>query len=211
MPQSIRVIIVALMLFGAGIGLAVSGNSKDAEPTETLAPPDQFKSIADEKERAAAIFTEMGKVLQHPRCLNCHPRTDQPSQGDEMRPHMPPVSRGPDGLGMPAMRCTTCHGEENFSFGADRGSIPGHEPWHLAPASMAWQGRTLSEICEQIKDPARNGGKSLEELHKHNAEDGLVGWGWKPGNGKTPAPGSQELFGALTAAWIENGAHCPSS
>jgi len=74
---------------------------------------------------------------------------------------------------------------------------------------MAWQGRSLGEICNQITDPERNGGKSLADLLKHNAEDGLVGWAWHPGDGRTPAPGSQEGFGALTAAWIESGAHCP--
>ncbi|MFM9829650.1 MAG: Isoquinoline 1-oxidoreductase subunit, partial [Sphingomonas sp.] len=34
-----------------------------------------FVSITDPAARSAALFTEMGKVLQHPRCLNCHPRT----------------------------------------------------------------------------------------------------------------------------------------
>lgn len=174
-----------------------------------LADPESFRNVSDNRERAVALFTEMGKVLQHPRCLNCHPRSDRPNQGDSMRPHMPPVARGPDGMGMPAMRCTTCHGEKNFSFGGGRGSLPGSEAWHLAPASMAWEGRSLGEICEQLKDPKRNGGKTLDELQKHNAEDSLVGWGWEPGDGRAPAPGSQELFGRLTAAWIDSGAHCP--
>ena len=48
---------------------------------------------------------------------------------------------------------------------------------------MAWVGKSLGEICEQIKDPARNGGKSMEELIHHMAEDSLVGWGWHPGVG----------------------------
>ena len=46
---------------------------------------------------------------------------------------------------------------------------------------MAWVGKSLGEICEQIKDPERNGGKSMEELVHHMAEDSLVGWGWHPG------------------------------
>ncbi|KUO60574.1 MAG: Isoquinoline 1-oxidoreductase subunit [Alphaproteobacteria bacterium BRH_c36] len=167
---------------------------------DELSEPNDFSSIADERQRSIAIFTEMGKVLQHPRCVNCHPRTNRPKQGDPPHPHIPPVARGPDGLGMPAMRCTTCHGEKNFSFGGGRGSLPGAESWHLAPESMAWEGRALGEICEQIKDPQRNGGKSLSELQRHNAEDGLVGWGFEPGDGRSAAPGSQELFGQLTAA-----------
>ena len=36
-------------------------------------------------------------------------------------------------------------------------SIPGNPNWHLAPIEMAWEGKTLGQICEQIKDKARNG------------------------------------------------------
>lgn len=74
---------------------------------------------------------------------------------------------------------------------------------------MAWEDESLAEICEQIKDPARNGGKSLAALQEHNAKDGLVGWGWHPGPGREPVPGDQETFGQLTQAWIDAGAHCP--
>jgi hypothetical protein len=43
------------------------------------------------------------------------------------------------------------------------------------------QGKTLAEICAQIKDPARNGGRSLEELVHHIGTDTLVGWAWAAG------------------------------
>lgn len=42
------------------------------------------------------------------------------------------------------------------------------------------------------------------------AHDSLVGWGWQPGNGRTPAPGSQQQLGELIQAWADAGAHCPS-
>tara|TARA_R110002124_G_scaffold280663_1_gene454120 strand:- start:898 stop:1506 length:609 start_codon:yes stop_codon:yes gene_type:complete len=176
-----------------------------------LAAPGSFAGIEDEGARAAAIFTEMGKVLQHPRCLNCHPVDGSPRQGDDLALHQPPVVRGgPAGFGAPGMRCITCHGAENVAYVGAEGSVPGHQPWHLAPLSMGWIGLTLPEICAQIKDLERNGGKSLAELQDHNANDGLVGWGWEPGEGREPAPGSQERFGALTQAWIDAGAGCPS-
>ena len=75
---------------------------------------------------------------------------------------------------------------------------------------MAWQGRSLGEICEQIKDTDRNGGKTLAELIEHMAEDDLVGWGWNPGEGREPVPGTQEAFGDLYKAWAATGAHCPA-
>lgn len=188
------------------IGLAaLAGAAAHAE----LRGPGDFAGIADERARAVALFEEMGQVLQHPRCVNCHPAGDRPLQGEAMVPHQPPVVRGDGGMGVPGMFCTTCHGAENVAFVGAEGSIPGHEVWFLAPIEMAWEGRSLGEICAQIKDPARNGGKTLAELHEHNAHDGLVGWGWHPGEGREPAPGDQETFGALTQAWIDAGAHCP--
>ncbi len=179
-----------------------------------LAAPDSFDAIADDGERSAAIFNEMGKVLQHPRCLNCHPVDGTPRQGrqgDDLALHQPPVVRGEGGFGAPGLRCSSCHGAENVAYVGAEGSMPGHQPWHLAPLSMGWIGLTLPEICEQIKDPERNGDRTLAELHEHNANDGLVGWGWNPGEGREPAPGSQERFGELTQAWIDAGAGCPSS
>ena len=104
------------------------------------------------------------------------------------------------------MRCSTCHQNANF----DPGRMPGHPEWHLAPREMAWEGKTLGEICAQIKDPARNGGRKLEELIHHIGEDTLVGWAWNPGFGRQPAPGTQKQAGALVEAWVKTGAACPA-
>jgi len=75
---------------------------------------------------------------------------------------------------------------------------------------MAWHGKSSAEICEQIKDPARNGNRSLEAIHEHMTNDTLVGWAWHPGQGRKPAPGTQAGFCQLIAAWIETGATCLS-
>ena len=176
--------------------------------TDGLQPPDAFSGIDDAAARSQALFTEMGKVIQSPRCINCHPKGDSPLQNAGAL-HVPPVRRGPDGHGVAGLECSTCHGAENVVFGNEASSIPGNPDWHLAPLSMAWEGKSLREICIQIKDPARNGGKGLADLLHHNAEDSLVGWGWAPGKGRTPAPGSQAIFGALTQAWLDTGSVCP--
>ena len=91
----------------------------------------------------------------------------------------------------------------------DPGRVPGHAAWHLAPREMAWQGKTISQICVQIKDPARNGNRSLHDLIEHIGTDTLVGWAWAPGFGRTPAPGTQMEAGALVKAWVDSGAACP--
>jgi len=80
--------------------------------------------------------------------------------------------------------------------------------WHLAPIEMAWVGLSLGGICEQFKDPKRNGSRSLPQIHEHMAHDPLVGWGWMPGAHREPAPGTQAQFGELIDAWIRTGAHC---
>lgn len=187
------------------LGAVVSAREPDA--AQKLKPVSAFDAIADKPERAVAIFNEAGKVIQHPRCVNCHPAGDRPLQGEDGHPHQPLVVRGADNFGAIGMRCTTCHGPANF----DPGGVPGNPKWHLAPLEMAWVGKSLGEICTQIKDKERNGGMSMEELIHHMAEDELVGWGWNPGAGRQPVPGTQKEFGALIKAWVENGAACPAS
>ena len=174
-------------------------------PSDSLASVESFSSISDPRARSAAYFTELGKVLTNPRCLNCHPAGDRPRQGDVMRLHQPPVERGADGFGLPAMRCPICHQGANF----EPAGVPGNPIWHLAPRDMSWEGKTLGEICAQLKDPARNGNRSLEALVEHIGTDHLVGWAWAPGGNRRPAPGTQKDAGALVEAWVRTGAVCP--
>jgi cytochrome c5 len=192
---------VIVIATGAAVSLGRTGVKTELEPVSA------FAAIADKNERAIALFNEAGKVIQNPRCMNCHPAGDRPAQGDDSHPHQPLVVRGPDGLGAFAMRCTTCHGPANF----DPGGVPGNPSWHIAPIEMAWAGKSLAAICLQIKDKERNGGKSLEELVHHMGDDSLVGWAWNPGRGRSSAPGTQKAFGELIRAWVDNGAACPAS
>lgn len=202
----------------AGTGLLVSCSAKDAEraapPTSPLpaAPRESelrsvasFASIADAKERSRAIFVEASRVFLHPRCANCHPDGSVPHQGVEMRLHDPPVTRGADDRGVVGMECASCHQDRNL----DHARVPGAPQWHVAPIEMAWVGKSPRHVCEQLKDPKRNGGKTLAQIVEHNAHDELVAWGWAPGHDREPAPGTQEEFGALVAAWVETGAECP--
>ncbi len=185
----------------------LAGYAASETAPHTLASPESFAAISDTNARSAAMFTELGKVLTHPRCVNCHPAGDRPHQADAGRLHQPPVWRGADGHGLPAMRCAICHGDANF----EPGRMPGHPEWHLAPREMAWEGKTLVEICAQIKDPARNGGRKPEDLIHHIGEDTLVGWAWAPGYGRSAAPGTQKQAGALVEAWVKTGAACPAN
>jgi hypothetical protein len=212
---SFAIVAIAAAAFGATtIVVAQSGKTK-VPSSGSLRPVSAFASTGDATKRSIALFEEAGKVIQHPRCINCHPSGDRPAQGMTGQPHEPWVRRGADGFGATGMRCGTCHQATNFDPGAGPGasaiSVPGHPKWHVAPIEMAWQGKSLGEICRQIKDPGRNGGHTLDQIVAHMAEDSLVGWAWAPGTGREPAPGTQASFGALIKAWAESGAACPAS
>jgi hypothetical protein len=131
------------------LAMLISTHAASGPPADTLATPESFAAIADTAARSAALFSEAGKVLTHPRCVNCHPAGDRPRQGDVQRLHQPPVVRGEDGFGLPAMRCPICHQAANF----EPAGVPGNPGWHLAPHEMGWKGKTLAQICKQIKDP----------------------------------------------------------
>lgn len=193
--------VAAVTVLGAGLAPPAAR----AQAGAALRAPDAFASIGDQAQRSIALFVEAGKVFQHPRCQNCHPADDRPRQGDDGRTHQPPVRRGADGLGVPGLRCPACHQEANY----DAVGMPGASGWHLAPAFMALQALPLSGICAQLKDPDRNGGRSIAEIVKHVANDPLVLWAWAPGVGRQPAPGTPATFAALIRAWADSGAECP--
>lgn len=195
-----------------GTALAQDASPPMTSPmTPAMAPlrtVQSFDAIADPQERSRALFVEAGRVIQSPRCVNCHPSGDRPLQGQgvQRRLHIPNVTRGGDGKGVPALRCSSCHqAQNNVASG-----VPGHAMWHIAPREMAWQDLSLAEICEQLKDPKRNGNRTLAQIHEHMAHDTLVGWAWMPGAQREPAPGTQAQFGALVDAWIKTGAFCPA-
>jgi hypothetical protein len=163
------------------------------------------KAVDAETFVSAQYFDQMTKVLQSPRCLNCHPGDDRPHQGQDMHAHIMNVGRGPNDHGNVGMKCATCHQDANNEVSG----IPGAPKWALAPKSMAWLGLSKHDLCLAIKDVNKNGGMSLEKLVHHNGEDTLVGWAWHPGHGREPAPGTQKAFGALTKMWVDSGAQCP--
>lgn len=173
-------------------------------PNELRLPAD-FAAIQDTEERSRAIFLEATRVMFHPRCANCHPDGDTPLQGEAGMLHDPPVVRGSDDFGVAGLGCPGCHQDRNL----EHARVPGAPKWHLAPREMAWVRRTPNELCEQLKDEDRNGNKTVAQIVEHSAHDELVAWGWNPGHGRPPAPGTQAQFGDLMKAWMDSGAECP--
>ena len=123
---------------------------------------------------------------------------------------MPPVTRGPKDSGPAGLHCNACHQAKNYL----PSGVPGAPTWHLAPLSMAWEGKSAGEICRQMLDSRRNGGKSLAQIVEHLTDDNLVAWGWAPGvdvrgKARTPVPIPKEEFNRIVKGWANAGAPCP--
>jgi len=141
--------------------------------------------------------------------MNCHSRGDFPRQGDDSHPHTMNVRRGPQGHGVTAEKCSTCHQNHNL---AGAHMPPGAPNWGLPPANMPmiWQGLSDAQICQSIKDPKQNKNRNLDQLVEHLTEDKLVMWGWNPGEGRTPVPMPHDEFSAKVKQWQAAGAPCPA-
>ena len=156
-------------------------------------------------------FETMMKVVAHKRCVNCHPSSNYPRQGEDSHVHLFGVQRGEDGHGVAALKCNTCHQEENNNYSG----VPGAPHWHLAPRSMGWEGLNRIEIAQAMTDKNKNGGRSLEEIVKHLTEDPLVLWVFEPGVNhegipREKPPVSKEDYIAAVKAWAAAGAPIPT-
>jgi hypothetical protein len=196
----------AVLALGAvACGASTTPHAVPAPRPGQLLSPGDFDAILDPAARSRALFAEASRVLFNPRCANCHPDGDAPTQRDGFERHDPPVVRGDRDQGIPGLMCTSCHQDAN----APLARVPGAPKWQLAPREMAWQNRSAHEVCAQLKDPERNGHRPLGAVVDHVAHDALIGWAWSPGADRAPPPGSQAAVGALMAAWVATGAECP--
>ncbi|MCB9053999.1 MAG: hypothetical protein H6556_31750 [Lewinellaceae bacterium] len=193
-----------LFLLTAGMALAYA--SSELQEGDAMAQPPG----GEEPEDALQAFDKMMAVLTHKRCVNCHPAGDRPRQGEDSHYHNFGVRRGEDNHGLPALRCETCHQQENNNFSG----VPGAPEWSLAPLSMQWEGLSRVEIARSMLDPARNGGRTLEETVRHLTEHELVLWAWEPGvdasgtpREKPPVPKDEYI--KAVKAWAEAGAPIP--
>lgn len=165
-------------------------------------------------ESGVETWDKIYRVFSHPRCSNCHvgaegvPMWSAVGSNSQARPHGMNIRAGASRMGAEnGTLCVACHAQKNAS---EPGGPPGAHVWLLPPASMVWFGKSSVEVCNQIKDPARNGGRTLEKVADHVDHDALVHWGWNPGPGRQSAPFSKEDTVAFIRAWARAGAPCPT-
>jgi hypothetical protein len=190
----------SLCLYALLLALAIAVAQSSHLSAKPPGPP-------EEAAKSLQAFRAVASVLTSPRCLNCHVPGDAPLQGDDHHPHAMNVRRGTDGKGSPALRCFACHQTANSR--SPHGP-PGAADWQLPPPQtpMAWKGLNASELCRTLKDPAKNGNRSLEDLISH-MDTSLVRWAWNPGPGRTVPPLSHDEFVSRLKEWIATGATCP--
>ncbi|KRS19247.1 hypothetical protein XM52_04195 [Roseovarius indicus] len=176
-----------------------------------IAPPEEG-SVS--REEGLAAWERIYEVASHPRCANCHvgednlPMWSGPSYG-ETRPHGMNIDGGESRIGAEYVPCQTCH-----AYNETGGNNGAHEApqvadsWHLAPVEMQWFGKSSVEICNQLRDPERNGGQDHVELAEHLGHGPLVSWGWAPGGGREPAPYSLQAHIDDMLAWGVAGFPC---
>ena len=208
--------LIAALAFGSfsSVGMADETYENDLGVTvEVLAEG----SVSPEDGLSA--FDRIYEVVSHPRCANCHvddsniPMWSGPSYGDT-RPHGMNVHAGYSRIGAETLPCATCHRTDG-----NLDSEPNAPPhfgisWQLAPVEFLWFGQTPGFICEQLKDPDRNGGRDGLGLVSHLIDDashrGPVLWGWNPGGEREPAPYSLQEHVNDVLQWTAAGQPCPT-
>jgi hypothetical protein len=182
---------------GCGLAVLLFAQCQIHEPT------------AAAKARSAAAFATVYEVLQHPRCVNCHPAGDAPLVGDLREVHPQGVLRGPIGMGLFALTCPTCHQHQNT---AGEHMPPGALRWRLPTRSMplVFEGLSPAQLAQHLADPRQNGGRQPQELLQHVTADPLVLWGWTPGDGRAPVSVPHAQFVEAFRAWVDGGCQIPN-
>lgn len=137
-----------------------------------------------------------------------------PSYG-ETRPHGMNVNAGESRIGAETVVCSTCHTTLSESR-PDANITPHAAPrvaiaWALAPVEPEWVGKTSTSICEQLKDPERNGGRTIREVAAHLDHDLILHGAWNPGGNREPAPYSLQESMDFLMKWAAVGTPCPET
>ena len=204
-PAGVICLVIAFVAFSSfAVSFNFTGKMLFAKKTAALNFVPVKDSIGSQKAFLAAY-----KVLMSPRCMNCHPSGDIPLQGDDSHLHTQGVKRGIDGKGVYALKCANCHQPQNS---AGTNMPPGNPNWHLPPANMkmVFEGKSPKALAAQLKDPKRNGNKTMAQLIDHVTSDKLVLAGWNPGEGRTLPPLPHAEFAKKFKEWIDKGAYLPS-
>lgn len=183
--------------------------------TVSVVPPAQGSVTS---QQALEAWSRIYEVTSHPRCSNCHvgannrPMWSGPTYG-KTRQHGMRINAGESRIGAETIVCSTCHTTKSEDW--EKANVMPHTAprvtmdWQLAPVEAEWFGKTATEICNQLKDPARNGDRSFMDIADHLDHDVILHWAWNPGGGREPAPYSLQEHVNDVLTWGVGGMPCP--
>lgn len=179
-----------------------------AEGTVTIDPPATV-SKAD----GLAAWARIYEVTSHPRCSNCHVGADNipmwsgPSYGKPQK-HGMNINAGESRIGAEFIACSTCHAQREGINDMPHAAPQVAMTWRLAPVEAEWFGKSSNEVCNQLRDPARNGDRDVMAIAQHLDHDLILHWAWQPGGGREPAPYSLQEHVNDVLAWGVAGQPC---
>ncbi len=198
-------------------GVAFSHGSGDDQSKIDLVVNTPTEAVS--REEGLSAWDRIYAVASHPRCSNCHvdesniPMWSGPSYG-KTRPHGMNINAGISRIGIESIPCSTCHMQSTVPNDIAHGAPHTGHAWMLAPVEFAWFGKSSAEICEQMSDPARNGGRDGDGLVQHIIHDAeieaFIVWGFNPGGGREAAPGSMQEHLDDMVLWTAAGMPCPA-
>jgi hypothetical protein len=207
-----RVLIALLLATPVAVPLAIQGAAEGEAATE-MPPPGSVS-----KAEGLETWKRIEAVVTHPRCANCHVGPDNipmwtVAGENKSRPHGMNIHAGDSRIGAETLACSTCHVTSTAPNEVPHAAPHVGIDWQLAPVEFVWFGKSGAEICQQMRDPKRNGGRDaagLVEHLRHDAElNGFIPWGWNPGGGRDTPPGTFEDHVKDVAMWGAAGQPCP--
>ncbi|RDK11352.1 hypothetical protein DN412_05885 [Cupriavidus lacunae] len=209
-----RILLRCLVAAAVAIAAPIAISATDDQKTASDMPLPGSVS----KDDGLKAWQRIQAVITHPRCANCHVGADNVPRWNvvgesKTRLHGMDINAGFGRAGIPGQTCTTCH--VTSTAPNDVPHAPPHVgiPWQLAPVQFQWFGKSGAEICQQLRDPRRNGGRDAAGLVEHLRHDalmhGFIPWGWNPGGGRDTPPGTFDSHVKDVAMWGAAGQPCP--
>lgn len=206
-------LLIALTVAGSTLAPLTVMVYAEGERSKDALPPGSVS-------RAAGLeaWQRIEAVVTHPRCANCHVDTRgipiwTPAGETGSRAHGMSIHAGLSRIGAEAIACSTCHMTSTLPNDPAPAPPRAGIPWQLAPVEFLWYGQSGAEICKQLRDPARNGGRDVVGLLDHLRHDaslgGFIPRGWEPGAGRSVPPGTFEDHVKDLAEWGAAGQPCP--
>ena len=188
--------------------LSILSVSAIAETAVEINPPAEGSVT---REEGLAAWSRIYEVASHPRCSNCHVGSDNipmwsgPSFGEPQK-HGMHIDANITRIGAGKLMCMSCH----FGSTSDTPhSAPGVDAiWQLAPVEAEWFGKSSDYICNQLRDPERNGDRTYLEIANHLDHDVILHWAWEPGGTREPAPYSLQSHVNDILTWGVAGMPC---